>query len=120
VEGSGDAGTFSVIPRLDRGINGRVIRAMREYHVYILANSKRGTIYIGVSGDLERRMAEHRSKVVESFTRRYGVTRLVHVETFMHPEDAIRREKRLKKWPRDWKINLIEDANPEWIDLAEG
>ncbi|WP_223861627.1 GIY-YIG nuclease family protein [Geminicoccus harenae] len=109
-----------VIPRLDRGINCRSIRAMREYHVYILANSKRGTLYIGVTGDLERRMAEHRGMVTDSFTRRYGVIRLVHVEAFAHPEDAIRREKRLKKWPRDWKIKLVEATNPEWMDLAAG
>ncbi len=93
---------------------------MREYHVYILANSKRGTLYIGVTGDLERRMAEHRGMVTDSFTRRYGVIRLVHVEAFAHPEDAIRREKRLKKWPRDWKIKLVEATNPEWMDLAAG
>jgi putative endonuclease len=73
-----------------------------------------------VTGNFERRMEVHPSKAVESFARRYGICRLVHVETFDDPEHAIRREKRLKKWPRAWKVNLIEGSNPEWSDLADG
>ena len=91
---------------------------MREFHVYILANIKRGALYVGITNDLERRLAEHRSKAVHSFTRTYGIGRLVHVETFDDAEHAIRREKRLKHWNRAWKIRLIEAENPEWEDLA--
>jgi putative endonuclease len=93
---------------------------MREYHVYILASRPRGTLYVGVTSALERRLAEHRSAAVHSFTREYGVHRLVHVETFTDPREAIAREKRLKKWPRAWKLQLIEAANPGWRDLLEG
>jgi putative endonuclease len=90
---------------------------MREFHVYILASRPRGTLYVGITSDLERRLAEHRSGAVHSFTREYAVHRLVHVETFADPLEAISREKRLKKWPRAWKLQLIEAANPEWRDL---
>jgi len=86
------------------------------YFVYILASRRYGTLYIGVTNDLRRRMEHHRSGAVSSFTRQYGVTRLVHVETFDDPESASQREKRLKKWNRDWKIRLIEENNPQWQD----
>ena len=89
----------------------------RCYWVYILASRIGGTLYIGVTNDLVRRVYEHRSKVVEGFTRKYDVSRLVHFESFGDIESAIRREKRLKKWNRSWKIRLIEDANPNWDDL---
>lgn len=91
---------------------------MREYFVYILASHPFGTLYIGVTNDIARRVAEHRSRAVPSFTRRYAVHRLVHVERFTDPESAIRREKRLKRWPRDWKLELIKRGNPGWRDLA--
>jgi putative endonuclease len=93
---------------------------MREYHVYILASRPRGTLYVGVSSSLEGRVAQHRAGATHSFTRQYGVHRLVHVETFSDPREAIPREKRLKKWPRAWKLELIEAANPTWRDLLEG
>lgn len=91
---------------------------MCEYHVYILANKPRGTLYVGSTSDIERRLAEHRAAAVHSFTRRYAVYRLVHLETFGDLREALARERRLKKWPRAWKVALIEAANPDWSDLA--
>ncbi|MCK1334811.1 putative endonuclease [Bradyrhizobium sp. LM6.10] len=89
----------------------------RSYYVYILASKIGGTLYIGVTNDLIRRVAEHKSKLIESFTEQYDVVRLVYFEQFDDPENAIRREKRLKKWKRAWKIALIEKDNPDWNDL---
>ena len=89
----------------------------RSYWVYILASRLGGTLYIGVTNNLMRRVYEHRSKTVPGFTKKYGVSRLVYYEQFGDVEFAIRREKRLKKWPRTWKIRLIEEANPDWHDL---
>jgi putative endonuclease len=91
----------------------------RSFYVYILANCIGGTFYIGVTNDLIRRVAEHRLKLLESFTKRYEVDRLVYFEQFDDAENAIRREKRLKKWNRAWKIRLIE-FNPNWDDLYSG
>jgi putative endonuclease len=85
--------------------------------VYILASKPRGTLYVGVTSDLARRAWEHREAAVPGFTARYGVHRLVHAEFHATMEDAILREKRLKKWRRAWKVALIEAANPEWRDL---
>jgi len=92
----------------------------KSYWVYILASRIGGTLYIGVTSDLIRRVYEHRSKVVPGFTRKYNVNRLVYYEQFGDVEFAIRREKRLKKWPRAWKIRLIEEANPDWHALYPG
>ena len=89
----------------------------RSYYVYILASRIGGTLYIGVTNDLIRRIGEHKLKVAKSFTKKYEVTRLVYFEIFDQIEHAIQREKRLKKWPRAWKISLIEQQNPDWIDL---
>jgi putative endonuclease len=89
----------------------------RSYYVYILASRIGGTLYTGVTNDLIRRVYEHKSGTAESFTKDYGVIRLVYFECFDEIEQAIRREKRLKKWPRAWKITLIEKENPDWIDL---
>jgi len=89
----------------------------RGFYVYILASRIGGTLYIGVTNDLVRRVAEHRLKQVESFTKKYELDRLVYFEQFDDAENAIRREKRLKKWNRDWKIRLIEEHNPNWDDL---
>jgi putative endonuclease len=88
------------------------------YHVYILASKRYGTLYVGITNDLRRRMEEHRLGTGSQFVKQYHVTRLVHVETFDDPESAIVREKRLKKWNRDWKIRLIEEENLEWRDLS--
>jgi len=89
----------------------------RGFYVYILASRIGGTLYIGVTNDLVRRVAEHRLKQVESFTKKYELDRLVYFEQFDDAENAIRREKRLKNWNRDWKIRLIEEHNPNWDDL---
>jgi putative endonuclease len=88
-----------------------------NYSVYILANRIGGTLYVGVTNDLVRRVYEHKNGEAESFTKRHGVDRLIYFECFDEIEHAIRREKRLKKWPRAWKISLIEKQNPNWIDL---
>jgi len=93
------------------------VAEMRSYYVYILASKKNGTLYIGVTGGLMRRVELHKSGEVPGFTQRYGVNRLVHVEVFHNVYNAITREKRLKKWKRQWKIELIERDNPEWRDL---
>src|SRR6267154_1239880 len=89
----------------------------RSYYVYILANRIGGTLYIGVTNDLVPRVAEHRLKVADNFTKRHDVIRLVYFEYFDEIERAIRREKRLKKWTHSWKISLIESDNPNGIDL---
>ncbi len=85
--------------------------------VYMLASRKHGTLYVGVTSDLISRTVQHRDGVFEGFTKRYGVTRLVWYETFDLITDAIRREKQLKKYKREWKLNLIEAMNPNWDDL---
>ncbi len=91
----------------------------RTYWVYILASRKHGTLYIGCTSDLSRRIEQHRSGAVRSFTKRHGVFRLVHAESFATLVEARERERRLKRWPRAWKIQLIETADPEWIDLLD-
>lgn len=90
-----------------------------NYYVYILASKRNGTLYIGVTSNLVRRVWEHRSDVVDGFTKKYGVHRLVYYEQTESIEAAIQREKRLKKWDRAAKIRLIEGFNPEWRDLYE-
>ena len=92
----------------------------RSFYVYMLASQIGGTLYIGVTNDLVRRVAEHKAKAAEGFTKRYDVGRLVYFECFGDIENAIRREKRLKKWTRAWKISLIEKENPNWNDLYPG
>lgn len=87
------------------------------YFVYILASRVGGTLYIGVTNDLVRPVQEHKQGEVEGFTKKYGVTRLIHFEAFDDAREAIAREKRLKKWNRAWKIQLIEEQNPNWDDL---
>jgi putative endonuclease len=89
----------------------------RSFYVYILTSRIGGTLYIGVTNDLIHRVAQHRSKLIESFTEKYDVARLVYFGQFDDPENAIRREKRLKKWNRAWKVPLIEEQNPNWDDL---
>jgi putative endonuclease len=89
------------------------------YHVYILASRRYGTLYIGVTNDLGKRMLEHRSGHGSEFVKQYGVSRLVHVETYDVATEAIQREKQLKKWKRDWKIALIEQENLDWRDLSD-
>jgi putative endonuclease len=90
------------------------------YYVYILASKKHGTLYIGVTNDLVRRVYEHRTKAVPGFTTKYGVDKLVLFEIYEDAVTAIAREKELKKWRRDWKTRLIEEQNPNWDDLYTG
>lgn len=87
-------------------------------HVYILANRRQGTLYTGVTSDLMRRISEHRLGQIAGFTREHGIKRLVWHEAFGEIELAIRREKQIKEWRRAWKIELIEERNPHWLDLA--
>ena len=89
-----------------------------NYFVYILASRHHGTLYIGVTNDLRARLELHRSGRGSKFVQKYSVTRLVYVETYTSPSEAIAREKALKEWRRDWKIRLIEQENPDWRDLS--
>jgi len=96
------------------------MQQFRQYFVYILASKKNGTLYIGVTNSIERRAEEHKNKFnSNSFTEKYNVNLLVYYETFQYIDDAILREKQLKKWNRQWKINLIEEENKDWRDLSE-
>jgi putative endonuclease len=88
-----------------------------QYYVYILASKKNGTLYVGVTSYLVKRVLEHKSDFVEGFTKKYQVHDLVYFEVTESVKSAIAREKQLKKWHRDWKIRLIEKENPEWEDL---
>ncbi len=89
-----------------------------QYYVYILTNKKNGTLYIGMTNHLERRIYEHKNKLIEGFTNKYELDKLVYMESYQYVQYAILREKRIKKWKRQWKINLIEKDNPQWNDLA--
>lgn len=90
---------------------------MSNHYVYMLANKKDGVLYIGVTTDLRKRVWQHKNKQVEGFTSRYNIKNLVWYEPHDDYWEAAQRERRMKKWKRDWKINLIEEANPEWDDL---
>ena len=90
------------------------------YYVYVLASEKNGTLYIGVTNDLPRRVYEHQQGLAEGFTKKHGVKRLVYFERHDAIEAAIKREKKLKHWRREWKLNLIERDNPDWRDLSVG
>ncbi len=92
---------------------------MKNFYVYIICSKKNGTIYIGVTGDLARRMYEHKNKLISGFTAKHGISRLVYCEAYSSSTDAIRREKQLKKWNRSWKLELIEKVNPLWKSLNE-
>jgi putative endonuclease len=91
---------------------------MREYYVYIMS-SYRGTLYIGVTSDLTRRVYEHRHKLVDGFTKRYNVSKLVYYESTSDVRSAIKREKQIKGWLRSKKVALVESLNPQWKDLAD-
>ena len=92
---------------------------MQSYYIYILASKKNGTLYIGVTNDLIRRVYEHKKDIIKGFTEKYRVHRLVYYEQTDDIQNAILREKRMKKWRRRWKIELIEKRNPEWKDLYD-
>lgn len=90
----------------------------RKGYVYMLASQKSGTLYIGVTSDIAGRLLQHQTGTGSRFAARYGVKRLVWFEEYDLVTEAIRREKIMKKWPRQWKINLIEQSNPQWQDIA--
>ena len=95
------------------------MREVKNFYVYILCSKRNGTLYIGVTSDLVKRVYEHKNHLVDGFTKKYGVHRLVWFEKHESAESAITREKQIKKWKRTWKLNLIEQINPKWIDLSE-
>jgi putative endonuclease len=99
--------------------SGQSIAEMKDYYVYILASKKNGTLYIGVTSNLIKRVYEHKNNLVEGFTSKYQVHHLVYYEHTNDVRIALEREKRLKKWKRQWKIELIEKNNPEWRDLYD-
>lgn len=90
---------------------------MKKYYTYILANQKNGTLYVGVTNNLFRRVWEHKNKMIKGFTKKYGINKLVYYESYCDIRDAIYREKCMKKWNRSWKIKLIVRNNPNWNDL---
>ena len=89
----------------------------KKYYIYILASKRNGALYVGFTSDIIKRVWQHKEKFIGGFTKRYGVDKLVYFEQFDDPELGIKREKRLKKYPRKWKLNLIEKNNPNWKDL---
>ena len=88
-----------------------------RYFVYLMASKRNGTLYAGVTSDLAGRAAQHRDEIIEGFTKKYGVHKLIWFEEFADIHDAILRERRIKKWRRAWKLELIEKMNPRWEDL---
>ena len=90
-----------------------------DFYVYILASQRRGTLYIGVTSNLIKRVYEHKNGLVDGFTKKHNVHRLVHYEVAIDAEAAIARERQMKKWNRVWKLRLIEEHNPEWADLYD-
>jgi putative endonuclease len=91
----------------------------KAYYIYFLASARNGTLYVGMTNDLVRRVYEHKTGAVDGFTKQYGIHDLVYFERFDSPTAAIQREKVIKGWPRQWKISKIEDGNPTWRDLYE-
>ncbi len=90
---------------------------MSQYYVYILASKKNGTLYIGVTNNIIKRVFEHKNRLVDGFTKKYDVSKLVFFDEVSDVESAILKEKQMKKWKREWKIRLIEKDNPNWDDL---
>ena len=88
------------------------------YYVYILTNKNHTVLYTGVTGNIERRMYEHKNKLIEGFTKRYNADKLVFFESFNNVNDALEAEKKIKGWKREKKVSLIEDINPSWNDLS--
>lgn len=93
--------------------------ALKSPCVYLLASKRNGTLYLGVTSDLILRIAQHRDGSLKGFTSKYSIKRLVWFESHVSMDEAILREKRIKKWNRSWKLGLIEAQNPDWLDLAE-
>lgn len=93
---------------------------MKQFYVYILGNWTGDVLYVGVTNNMERRLFEHKQKLVPGFTKKYSVDKLLHFEIFDHAPDAIKREKQIKGWRREKKVQLIERLNPGWNDLSDG
>jgi len=91
----------------------------KQYYVYILAKARNSTFYVGITSDLAKRTYEHKNEIADGFTKKHGIKDLVYYEVFDDPINAIKREKRLKKWNRAWKMRVIEKMNPHWRDLYE-
>ena len=92
---------------------------MKNMYVYIITSQKNGTLYVGVTSNLVRRMYEHQNKIIKGFSTKYDVSMLVYYEVFQSMISAIAREKQIKKWNRDWKLKLIENLNSKWKDLSK-
>jgi putative endonuclease len=90
-----------------------------QYYVYIITNKKDGVLYLGVTNDIERRMFEHKNKLVKGFSSKYNLDKLIYFEKYQYIGDAIKREKNIKKWKREWKIKLVIEDNPYWDDLSK-
>jgi len=90
---------------------------MCEYHVYMMASKRNGTLYVGMTNKLSERVSQHKGGTASKFTKRYGVKKLVYYEGHNNMEEAVSREKELKKWNRQWKMRLVDHFNPEWKDL---
>ncbi len=90
-----------------------------KYYIYILTKERNSTFYVGITSNLQKRIWEHKNELADGFTKKYNVKNLVYYEIFDNPEAAIKREKRLKKWSRAWKMKIIEEINPDWNDLYE-
>ena len=91
----------------------------KNYFIYFLTNFTNTTFYIGVTNNLQRRMYEHENFLIEGFTKKYKLTKLIYYEEYSNVDEAVRRKKQLKNWHRDWKINLIKSKNPEFKDVSE-
>jgi len=96
-----------------------MLERVRQYYVYFLASRPGGTLYVGVTNNLIRRIFEHKNGSLPGFTKTYGIDRLVHYEIYSSIRDALQREKNIKHWPRAWKTRLIFDSNPSWRDMYE-
>ncbi len=99
--------------------SGNLMDTMEQYYLYIMTNKKNGTLYTGVTNDLIKRVYKHKEGLIEGFTKRYNLKKLVYYEVFNDIREAIKREKAIKKWRREWKIKLIEKMNPDWMDLYD-
>ncbi len=110
--------TFGVIPWLVHGIQ-KFNNIMKQYYVYILASRRNGTLYIGVTSNIIKRTYEHKHKIIKGFSSKYNINKLVYFEQYDDIIAAISREKLLKEYKRQWKLNLIESQNPDWDDLYE-
>jgi putative endonuclease len=95
------------------------ISVNKQFYVYILASKRNGTLYTGITSNLIQRVWQHKNGIIEGFTQKYNVKILVYYEVYENAESAITREKRIKKWRRAWKLNLIEEMNPQWKDLYD-